>query len=197
MLSKALNEINFDISEKFKDKKELDKIYSNICDVLTSSYQETYDLFHKKIFEPKECLTQNKKFFNYELRIIKDKIMNLKKNFEKNEKTTQEIKTLKKEFRSWQRYSIFLKEKNEYNQLDKISKSKDKNKFWRFINNSRKKRTERRTVTLDSASLFQHFKNLFHDPFLNQSEKDISISSKVRSHLNENKVNILGFFFSI
>ena len=51
--------------------------------------------------------------------------MNLKKNFEKNEKTNQEIKNLKKEFRSWQRYSFFLKEKSECNKLDKISKSKD------------------------------------------------------------------------
>ena len=114
------------------------------------------------------------------LKNIKEKIMFLKKNFTKSNQIKFEIKKLKKDFRSWQRYSIYLREQKEYSKLNKISKLKDKNKFWRFINNSKRKRTVRKCISLDPALLLDHYKNLFGDSDRLYNENDIEISNKVK-----------------
>ena len=134
------------------DNKNLNDLYSEIRSILINSYNETYE-FSKGILKNSENSKFNdslkNKWFNKELKNIKEKIMFLKKNFTKSNQIKFEIKKLKKDFRSWQRYSIYLREQKEYSKLNKISKLKDKNKFWRFINNSKRKRSVRKCISLD------------------------------------------------
>ena len=113
--------------------------------------------------------------------------MYLKKNFIKSDQVTEELKKLKKEFRSWQRYSIFLSEKRESDKLNSILKEKNKNKFWRFVSKSKSKRCPQKSVTVDPSYLLDHYKKLFTESNPILGEDKIDISRKVNNFQNNFK----------
>ena len=89
--------------------------------------------------------------------------MNLKKNFIRNDQINEELRKLKKEFRGWQRYSIYLAEKRDFERLNVIFRQKNKNKFWRFINNSKTLLSPPKIVTVDPKYLLDHYRKLFSE----------------------------------
>jgi hypothetical protein len=89
-----------------------------------------------KIFNP-----NNKKWFTPELKLIKNELMHLKYVQQQNNnfEIENQISKLKTTFRRIQRQNILLIEKKELDKFENLAKEKNKNKFWRFINNNKKK----------------------------------------------------------
>jgi hypothetical protein len=77
-----------------------------------------------------------------------------------------------------------MEEQKELNDLERISKEKNRNKFWRFVKKNRKKRIENREISIDSTSLFNHYKNFFFENEFTQSDEQKIISDKVKETFN-------------
>ena len=78
-------------------------IYSDFCKIFTDSYRVTYDFAIANTSKPNSNrypYPKKRPWFNIELRTIKEKNMYLKKNFIMSYQVTEELKKLKKEFRS-------------------------------------------------------------------------------------------------
>lgn len=57
----------------------------------------------------------------------------------RNFEIENQISNLKTSFRRIQRQNILIIEKKELDKFENLAKEKNKNKFWRFINNNKKK----------------------------------------------------------
>lgn len=96
----------------------------------------------------------------------------------------KEYNKLKKSFRGIQRRNLYLEELKEINQLDRIAKEKNKNRFWRFININRKKRQDNKEISINSSILFNHYKNFFYEHNITLNREQKVISDKVNETFN-------------
>ena len=76
---------------------------------------------------------------------------------------------------------MFLLEQKEFAAFEKISREKNKNKFWRFVNKSKKKRTVSKEVSIPPDKLLEHYRNFFHDDQKNFTDSQLLIIDEVKS----------------
>ena len=96
----------------------------------------------------------------------------------------QEHEKLKRSFRRVQRLNQFMTEQKELNNLDRLAKEKNKNKFWRFVRKNRKKRKNNKEITINPESLFNHYKQFFYENDSQLNEEQKLISDKVSYTFN-------------
>ena len=88
-----------------------------------------------------------------------------------------EERNLKRTFRRIQRQNIFLSEQKELAKFEKIAKERNKNKFWRFIKNNKKKRATIKNVTIPRDKLLDHYSKFFKDDKSDLSQKQHKIQA--------------------
>ena len=172
------------------DQKFIDEFYESLCTIFVESSEEAL-LFQNDIINPKfpEKNKKQKHQLNDEQKEIVRKMKEIYNNFLKGVEhpdplKDQEHETLKRDLRRTQRYNIFLQEQKELNDLDHIAKEKNRNKFWRFVKKNRKKRIENREISIDSKSLFNHYKNFFFESNFNLNAEQKIIAEKVNETFN-------------
>jgi hypothetical protein len=94
-------------------------------------------------------------------------------------------RSLKKDLRRAQRKDQYLKELKEIDNLDRMAKRKNKNAFWRYTSNLKKKRTELKEINIPIDQLIDHYKKLFYVDDSNLNHKQTEISQKVLHRINE------------
>ena len=70
-----------------------------------------------------------------------------------NPQLEKDYQVLKKSLRRCQRRESYLKELKEVHNLDRVSRIKNKNYFWRFTNKMKKRRSAQKEVTASSTKL--------------------------------------------
>ena len=182
--SRFISSFNSAISSNFKietlNQDELNSLYDKIARIYAESSQKTL------LFQ--ESLRQNNNLHfkkDYESKELKSIKKNLKKTYGKlksnplNKQVEKEYKNLQKALRSCQRRERYLKELSELAQLERVSKLKNKNAFWRFTKKLKKKRSVVKEVTASPDQLFKHYKSFFMDNESNFTEKQQNINKKV------------------
>jgi hypothetical protein len=70
------------------------------------------------------------------------------------------IKIMRKEFRKVKRHNICLIEQKELEKFETLAYIRNKNKFWKSINNQKKIRSTDKTPSISPTNLTSHYKNL-------------------------------------
>ena len=178
------------LEDNAQDQKFIDELYSSLCDIFVESSEDTV-LFQNSFIKPKDPDKSKKKkpSLNDEQKEILKKMNEIYKNSLKGVEhpdplKEQEHENLKRALRRTQRYNLFLEEQKELNDLDRIAKEKNRNKFWRFVKKNRKKRLDNREISIDSTSLFNHYKNFFYENDFAPNVEQKLISEKVNETFN-------------
>jgi hypothetical protein len=171
-----------------QDQEFIDELYASLCDIFVESFEETC-VFQNTIFKPKEPDKNKNPPLDDEQKEIVKKMKEIYNNYLKgvehpDPSREQEHATLKRNLRRTQRHNLFMEEQKELNDLERISKEKNRNKFWRFVKKNRKKRIENREISIDSTSLFNHYKNFFFEKEFTHSDEQKIISDKVKETFN-------------
>jgi len=170
------------------EKKFIDELFVSSCYIFTESINETVILLNSVIKPNDKNSFQNKnvqkKIFTDELKNIRDKINEiylgcLRGVVEPNPEKVLEHSNLKKDFRRIQRRNQFLEEQRELNNLDRLAKEKNKNKFWRFVRKNRKKIKDNKEISINPTSLFNHYRQFFYENEFNLNPEQKLISEKV------------------
>ena len=171
----------------YDKQKYINDLYNDLTESIVSAVKNT--LAYQNVNFPQynsSChkKTNNKSWFTPELAEIKNNITELKYRPSNPVESIAEIKILKTKFRRIQRQNIYLSVAKEHNTLDRLAREKDKNKFWKFIKNKRKKRAVEKDVSIPQDALFNHYSTFFTDNINNLTEEQIDISAKVKEFLN-------------
>ena len=155
--SQTLLDRHFNENDIMNNQKNIDQIYNDICQMLSTSYDS---------LSTTKTIPQSSKsneWFTSELKEIKNQISFYKHRYANDDKEFI-LKELKKKFRSLQRRNIWLNQLNEMKKFELIAKQKDKTLFWKYVNKKKNKVIEKSNVTLNQETLTQHFEKLFNEP---------------------------------
>ena len=147
----------------------------SLAEIDTINYQESLLSRNLTIYKNKKS---NNKWFTPNLKIIKQKIIELKNSPNKIQ-NYHEIRNLRKMFRKIQRENIYSLEKKDIEKFEIMARNKDKSKFWNFINRKKKDRSNDKEVTSSANELFAHYKKFFNEEFSNISLEQRNIESIV------------------
>ena len=75
-------------------------------------------------------------------------------------------------------------DKNEFLLFEKISREKNKNKFWRFVNKCKKKRTIFKEPSISPEKLLDHYRNFFHEDESNFTDSQLIMIDEVKTRLD-------------
>ena len=103
-------------------------IYEIIVKAIIEAHKSTLEFQNSLYKEQSNNLNNKNKWFNFELKSIKYKIITKRNQYKVSQDKTilDEIKILKKEFRSLQRKSVYNIEKKETNKIERLSKIKNR-----------------------------------------------------------------------
>jgi hypothetical protein len=137
-----------------QDQEFIDDFYASLCDIFVESFEETL-IFQNTIFKPKEPDKNKKPTLDDEQKEIVKKMKEIYNNYLKgvehpDPSREQEHETLKRNLRRTQRHNLFMEEQKELNDLERISKEKNRNKFWKF-----KKKIEKKELKIEKSLLTQ------------------------------------------
>ena len=122
-------------------QSQIDNMYNYITSTIIQAKKLTIEFQNNTKNKPKIFNPNNKKWFTPELKLITNELMHLKYVQQQNNnfEIENQISKLKTTFRRIQRQNILLIEKKELDKFENLAKEKNKNKFWRFINNNKKR----------------------------------------------------------
>ena len=160
--------------------------FTKACELIIKARNMTLEFqnfFKSKPILGKHTSKNKTPWFTNELKLIKEEIKNLNKNIQNNCKQDLflEKKELKKKFRRIQRQNLFIIESKELSKFEIHSREQNKTKFWKFINKSKKKRSNENEINISQNILFDHYKNFFQDNLI-LSEEQMNIKEKVDSN---------------
>ena len=170
ILSSELNKLN----TKNENQEHIDSFYEIITKTIVKAKNLTIEFQNKNRIKKKTFTGNNKQWFTPQLRNIKQEIMHLKSRqaYNNNSDLENKISSLKTSFRRIQRQNIILIEKKELEKFEKIANEKNRNKFWRFINLNKKKRSLEVNPTISPKSLLSHYGKFFFE------SKDLNVEQK-------------------
>ena len=190
--------LNLEIDLSIDLQLRIDKAYKLICNFLTLANNRTLEFQENFLRQNINNNYNNKKsWFTPELKEIKSKIMLLKHQltYSFNPYSQSEIKQLKTKFRKIQRQNIYLLQIKELNKFETLAKEKNKTKFWRFINKSKKSRTNEKNVSIPPNLLFDHYSNFFNEKYNNLTPTQKEINTEIETHFkNYEKPNLIPIF---
>lgn len=201
ILDPKIDELNhefFDPNQFQPTQENLDNLYNRFCQILNNAYELSYD-FQLNLQSNMYIHKKNKKLMTPELLSIKNKLISLRNQFvyNKDPKIFNEIKIQKKLFRSIQRNNIFLDNMKEFDKLESIARKKNKDKFWKFINNKKKKLSNTNKIDITIEDLTNHFKKLFSEDYNDLNNEQTKIEVTVFKTFDEFLNKPISHFFSM
>ena len=159
--------------------------YENIINILSDAKNESI-IFQNTIFplnKPKSIPKNN--WFTYELKEIKTRMVTIRKQLgnKRDLDLESQLKFLKKKFRQIQRQNIYIENIKNLNKFENLAKEKNKNKFWRFVNKSKKSRNTDKDVTIPSSKIIEHYKKFFFEKYESLNPDQLKIKQEVDNHI--------------
>ncbi|RNA15998.1 hypothetical protein BpHYR1_016500, partial [Brachionus plicatilis] len=120
----------------FNAQEHVDLFYKSICDSISKASNEALD--YQNIYFSSNLAKKPKKnnWFNKELKLIKDKLIDINQKIKTDPSFEPKRRQLKKEFRRAQRQQIYL------NELKEQAKIENRNRFWKRLAQSKNKRNK-------------------------------------------------------
>jgi hypothetical protein len=174
-------------SQQVSKQSQIDSMYKKITLAVVQAKRLTIEFQNKLKPKIKISNSNNKKWFTPELKQIKNELMQLKYIYQQNRnfEIENQISNLKTSFRRIQRQNILIIEKKELDKFENLAKEKNKNKFWRFINNNKKKRSTETSPTISPQNLLNHYSKFFFEKTELTAEQkliEISVSEKFNNY---------------
>lgn len=171
-----------DCSNIKNPQEHLDSFYNSICKSFSNSTNESL-IFQETFFGKSFSKNNNKKnkWFTKELKIIKDKMVELNRKITFDPSLEIKKKELKKEFRKIQRQKLYLMELKEQIKLEQVFSFKDKKKFWKKITKFKSNNTAKNDTSIPLENLFSHFQGLFKEDEISLSSEQLKIKKTVES----------------
>ncbi len=100
----------------------------------------------------------------------------------------EEIKRLKKNFKKIMKKNIFLYEKNELFEIEKLIKCNNSESFFRKVNHRLNKDKDK--ITLDVNELVNHYHSIFNRPLNVSEEIQNRVYNDIQDIINDNFIPI-------
>ncbi|CAF1127429.1 unnamed protein product, partial [Brachionus calyciflorus] len=140
--------------ESINAQQHIDNFYENICNSVKLAVRDTSNFEAIHFSQENKNNFQNKSnknsWFEHECRRLKIELINLRDQIKLCPNTTliNKRKQIKKQFRKIQRQKTFLEESRSQEKLGTFFRQKNKNRFWRFIRNTNRKRFIKKEVSV-------------------------------------------------
>ena len=163
----------------------IDSFYTDITSILINAKNESINF--QKILYPQQNnkLSSKNNWFTWELKEIKTHMVAIRRQLNNKHDLVLEsqLKFLKKNFRRTQRQNIYIENMKNLHKFEKLAKEKNKNKFWRFINKSKKLRNNDKDVSIPSSKIMDHYKNFFYEKYESLNLDQLKIKEEVDNHV--------------
>jgi hypothetical protein len=145
---------------------------------ITNSIKMAYDTL-VQIISKKKFYKLKKFWFDDELKNLKNEKMKYIKNNKSDPNYKLIINNYKKQSRRIQRRNIKKYESKRYFSLEQLTKTSNKDAFWRKIMKFKASDEQKNEVKIDQETLFNHYFNIFGNIRENESSKIDDVNNKL------------------